>query len=281
MKNGSYTRLFAGLFLILFARYGVAQPGPGPGYQCPGCDVEYPGPQVLAEVISDFLDLSPGMVVVVQGDDPNVYIVTLPDGTSLSITPVGPTFRYRNAVQRRLQQTEEGGLRLRSQSRAELHVRSAIHREAELVGELLRLGWSNFHWLRHGLEMESPAGQLYCFRPDLILGSVSAPGGIQVAVDADGNLLVSHPDGIQQRLHACAHDFFQLRDQLRATVQQQLMLNTDGTFQVMAGEQTLRFRLNAELAWSDDLDHPGFYVEGDRILLRYRDGWEQEVVPVD
>ena len=56
------------------------------------------------------------------------------------------------------------------------------------------------------------------------------------------------------------------------------MLNSDGTFQLSLGEQIFRFRLSAELAWSDDPDHPGFYTEGDRILLRYRDGWEQEVL---
>lgn len=275
------SRLIASSILFLFTPVLSAQPGPGQGYQCPGCDVEYPDAQVLAEVISDFLEISPGMVSVVQGEDPAVYTVTLPGGTTLSVTPVGPTFRYRNAVQRRLLQTEEGGFRLRSQTRAELHIRSAVHREAELIGELLRLGWTNFNWFQHGWELESPAGQRYCFRPDILLAGVSPPGAVQVAFDPDGNLQVTHPDGQQQRLHACAHDFFQLRDQVRATVQQQLMLNADGSFQLMVGEQTLRFRLNAELAWTDLLDHPGFYTEGDRILLRYRDGWAQEVVQLD
>jgi hypothetical protein len=218
------------------------------------------------------------MVSVVQGDDPNVYTITLPDGTTVSVAPVGPTFRYQRAVERRVQQTEDGGFRLRSQSRAELQLRSAIYQEAELVGELLHLGWTNFYWFRNGWEVDSPAGQRYCFSPDLVLSNVSPPGTIQVTMDDDGNLIVTHVDGIQQRLYACAHDFFQLRDQIRSTVQQELMLNSDGTFQLSLGEQIFRFRLSAELAWSDDPDHPGFYTEGDRILLRYRDGWEQEVL---
>ncbi|MCB1669756.1 MAG: hypothetical protein R3F41_05250 [Gammaproteobacteria bacterium] len=276
-----YRSVLTGIFLITLARTISAQPGPGPGYGCPSCGVEYADTQVMIEILSDLLDVSPGMVNVVQGQEPGVYTVTLPDGTTLSLSPVGPTFRYQNAVQRRLEHTEEGGLRLRSQSRAELQIRSAIHRQAELIGELLRLGWTNFYWFQQGLEMESPAGERYCFGPDLVLASVNAPGVINVEIDAEGNLWVTHPDGIRQRLHACAHDFFQLRDQVRTAVQQQLMLNADGTFQLMFGEQTLRFRLNAELAWTDELDHPGFYTEGDRILLRYRDGWAQEVVLLD
>ncbi len=278
-----YRRVINGLFLLAFCMVGVAQPGPGPGmgYQCSGCTAEYPGALMLAEVLGDLLDVPPETVSVVPGQDVNVYTISLPDGTLLSVTPVGPAFRYQNAVQSRLQQTEQGGFRLRSRSRVELQIRSAIHREAELVAELLRLGWTNFYWFEHGLEMDSPAGARYCFKPDIILGNAPAPGDIELVVDVDGYLVVTHPDGIQQRLHACAHDFFQLRDQVRAAVQQQLMLNTDGTFQLLIGEENLRFRLNAQLAWTDELDQPGFYTDGDRILLRYRDGWAQEVVLLD
>jgi len=281
MRKFGFNSLIAGLFFSLFTHFAAAQPGPGPGYQCPNCGVEYPDAQILVEIISDYLEIAPGLVTVEQGEDPNVYTVTLPDNVILSLSPVGPTFRYQNEVQRRLQQTEEGWLRIRSQTRVELQVRAAIHREAEMIGELLRLGWTNMYWFRHGLEVESPAGKRYCFAPDVFLSNVSAPGNIQVALDAGGYLIVTHADGIRQQLHACAHDFLQLRDQIRATVQQQLMINADGTFQLNVEGEMLRFRLNAELAWTDELDNPGFYSEGERILLRYRDGWAQEVIRLD
>ena len=279
MKRSLLPQLLLAVLLSVFGQFAAAQPGQG--YQCPSCQVEYPTEQDLAEIISDLLEISPGMVLVVRGDDPGVFIITLPDDSSFVVAPVGPTFRYQNTVQRRVQQTEEGGLRLRSQSRAELHIRSAVHREPDVVAELLRLGWTNFYWFRHGWEVDSPSGARYCFEPDIQVGNESAPGSIQISLDDDGNLVVVHTDGIRQRLHACAHDFFQLRDRIRQQVQQQLMLDPDGSFGLMVDSQQLRFRLNAELRWSGVLDQPGFYTEGNRILLRYRDGWEQEVVQLD
>jgi|GEM_PF-2581047 len=279
MKQFLVRRLF--VFLLLATGWQLGSAQPGQGYQCPGCQADYPNEQDLAEIISDLLDVSPGMVLVVRGDNPGVFVIQLPDDSRFVVAPVGPTFRYQNSVQRRVQQTPEGGLRLRSQSRAELHIRSALHKEADLVAELLRLGWTNFYWLRHGWEADSPSGDRYCFRPDIQVFPENPPGNIQVSFDDDGNLVVIHPDGIRQRLHACAHDFFQLRDRIRSQIQQQLMLDPDGTFGLVVDSEQLRFRLNAELRWSDILDQPGFYTEGNRILLRYRDGWEQEVIPVE
>ena len=279
MKPSLIRQLF--VFLMLTVGWGVSSAQPGQGYQCSGCQVDYPNEQDLAEIISDLLDVSPGMILVVRGDDPGVFVIQLPDNSRFVVAPVGPTFRHQNSVQRRVLQTPEGGLRLRSQSRAELHIHSAVHNEADLVAEMLRLGWTNFYWFRHGWEVDSPAGERYCFRPDIQVFPETPPGSIQVSLDDDGNLVVIHGDGIRQRLHACAHDFFQLRDRIRAQIQQQLVLSPDGTFNLNVDNEQLRFRLNAELRWSDILDQPGFYTEGNRILLRYRDGWEQEVVPID
>ena len=42
------SRLIASLILVLFTPVVLSQPGSGPGYQCPGCDVEYPHAQVPA-----------------------------------------------------------------------------------------------------------------------------------------------------------------------------------------------------------------------------------------
>ena len=167
---------------------------PGPGMQCPVCQVDFATAQDLANVISDFANVDPSQVLVMQGEGPNRFRVTLPDGRIFSVAPEGPVFRHQNAVQRRLLQTEQGGLHLRSQTRTELHLRSAIHRETAVVGEMLRQGWTNFYWNGNGIEVESANLTRYCFQPDMQVSSQSAPGQITVIQDADGNLIATHTD---------------------------------------------------------------------------------------
>lgn len=250
------------------------------GIQCSFCEVDYVTKQDLVDSIGDFI--SPGLsnVTVMEGQAPNTFRVMLPDGRNFSVAPIGPVFRHQNMVQRHLQQTEEGGLHLRSQTRTELQLRSAVHREADVIAEMLRLGWTNFYWFRHGMEVDSPDGNRYCFQPDMRIYPQTPQTNITAELDDDGNLVVIHQDGIRQRLHACAHDFLQLRDRIRAQVQQQLHIAPDGTFVIEVNGESRRYRLSAEMRWSGQLDQPGFYTEGARIYLRYRDGWEQEIVEI-
>lgn len=279
MKVHRLINVAVGLTITLIFSHGFAQPRPG--IQCPVCQVDFATEQDLADVIGDFADVAPSQVMVMQGEGPHRFRVTLPDGSIFSVAPDGPVFRHQNMVQRRLLQTEEGGLHLRSQTRTELYLRSAVHREADVVGEMLRLGWTNFYWNRNGMEVESEDGTRYCFQPDMQVFPQSAPAQITVTQDADGNLVVTHTDGIRQRLHACAHDFIQLRDRVREQLEQQVVMDTDGTFTLNIDGEQRRFRLAPELRWSNILGQPEFVSEGSRVFLRYRDGWEQEIIELN
>lgn len=257
--------------------FSTAYTQPGLRMQCSDCQLDFVTQQDLADAISDLTNVNPSQITVIQGEGPNRFRVILFDGSMFSIEPEGPVFRHQNMVQRRLLQTEEGGLQLRSQTRTELQLCSAIHQEADLVGEILRLGWTDFYWNRHGMEVESSEGVRYCFQPDMQVFSESAPAQITVTQDADGNLVVIHTDRIRQRLHACAHDFNQLRDRVRELLGQQVVMDTDGIFTLVDEGQQRSFRLGARLRWSNMLGRTEFISEADQIFRRYRDGSEQEV----
>jgi hypothetical protein len=276
MRLSLLFKLVITLTVFMVLPHGFAQQGQG--VECPACQVSFATAEDLAETIADILGVDPAAVLVEPGEAPGTFRVTLPDGSDFSVAPVGPIFRHQNMVQRRLLQTGEGRLALRSRTRSELQLRSAVHREAAVIAEMLSLGWTDFYWLRHGMEVESPTGTRYCFQPDMQVFSRSPPAAIQIDQDADGNLVVIHTDGIRQRLHGCAHDFAQLRDRAREEVQQQLVMDPDGIFVLDIEGEPRRFRLAAALRWSGVIGQPGFVPEGNRIHLRYRDGWEQEIV---
>lgn len=277
-----YTRLFSGLIIVLATMlhlpHSLAQPGPGPGMGCSGCQVSFATGMDLADTISDFVGTGPAAVIVEPGQAPGNFLVTLPDQSVFSVAPVGPLFRHQNATQRRMLQTPGGGLHLRSQTRRELQLRSALHQEASVIAEMLRLGWADFSWPGHGMEVQSPAGDRYCFQPDMQVFQQTAQEAIAISQDVDDSLVVTYPTGLRQRLHACAHDLTQLRDHVREEVQQELLMDIDGTFALDIEGQQRRFRLAPGLQWSGITGQPGFILEGDRIHLRYRDGWEQEIV---
>lgn len=281
MRRNKIFPLFIGFLALTGASYTFAQQQQIRGIQCSDCQVGFASEQDLVDAISDIAGVDPSGVMIVNDDAPGVFQVMLQDGSHFIIEPVGLTFRHQNMVQRRLSYTEDGGLHLRSQTRMELQLRSAVHREDDVIGEMLRLGWNNFYWFRYGMEVESQDGMRYCFQPDMVASEQTGPSAISVTEDAYGNLVVIHPDGIRQRLHACAHDMVQLRDQVRAQVRQELVLNTNGTITIEVDGNTFRYRLNAQLRWSGILDEPGPFREGNRLFLRYRDGWEQEIIPLN
>lgn len=269
----------AGLAMILALPSAIAQPGPG--MQCSACQVAHVTASDLVDAVSDIIGVNPATVTVVSGDRPDRFRVSLPDGTEYVVASDGLVFRHQNMVQRRLLQTEEGGLHLRSQTRTELHLRSALHQETAVVGEMLRLGWTNFFWNRNGMEVESQNGERYCFQPDMQVLMQNPQSGISITQGTDGNLTVIHPDGVQQRLHACAHDFVQLRDLVREQLQQQLMMETDGTFLINIDGVLRRFRLATELRLTNSQGQTELVPTGERLYLRYRDGWEQEVIEIN
>lgn len=247
-----------------------------------GCQVKRPTDQDIEDLLSDLYTGQLNRVTVMRIDDSEVFAVTLPDENEsvFVLTPVGLTFQHQNMQQPQLVQIDDGSYRLRSQAGLTMRIRSALYNDVEAVGELLRLGWDNFFWFDNGIEMDSPQGTRMCFNPDMAVSDGPGPAMTEVTIDSDGHLVIAYQDGVQQRLHACPHDFPQLRDHVRNTVQQQLRLNIDGTFDLEIDGLQLRFRLAATLRQSEVQDQPGFFMLQNRTYFRYRDGWEQEIVQV-
>lgn len=269
-------RIFLIITLTLLLAQFAQAAGPGP---CgANCQANFTTVQDIEDLVNELTnDGQPGTTAV-KNVETGVVTVTLPDGRLLSVTPVGLALRSQNMAQRQIQGTENGGLRLRSEQGLQIQLRSEFHHQAQAIGELLRLGWDNIEWFGNQIEIDSPSGERMCFAPDMELLSEQASGVASVSTDSDGNLQFMYQDGIQQRLHACAHDMVQLRDQVRTTLQQQLQVHTDGTLSVQVDGQLQRFRLTAALRSNGILDQPGFFTEQNRLYFRYRDGWEQEVV---
>lgn len=244
------------------------------------CEVNFTTAKDIEDTVNAFFGSGSILVTVVKDAETGVFTITLPDGRIFSVVPNGLTLRHKNAVQQQVMETEEGHLRLRSQSGLEIQLRSEFHHQVQAMGELLRLGWDNIGWFGDRIEIDSPAGERMCFAPDMEIIAGPTDGATSISTDADGNLQVRYQDGIQQRLHACAHDMVQLRDQVRSTLHLQLQTHTDGTISVQQDGLQHRYRLAATLRWSGILDQPGFFTEESRLRFRYRDGWEQEIVSI-
>ena len=275
MKNIFFQVLLAVTLSLLLAQFALAA-GPGP---CgANCQANFTTVQDVEDLVNELTnDGQPGATAV-RDVETGVITVTLSDGRLLSVAPVGLALRSQNTAQRRIMETENGGLHLRSQQGLQFQLRSEFHHEAQAIGELLRLGGDNIEWFGNQVEIDSPAGERMCFAPDMELIAGQASGASSVSTDIDGNLQFQYQDGIQQRLFACAHDMVQLRDEVRSTLQQQLQVHTDGTLSVQVDGQLQRFRLEAALRLNGILDQPGFFSEQNRLYFRYRDGWEQEII---
>lgn len=273
-------KIFFPALLIIILTFLLAQfvQAAGPHLCGSNCQASFTTVQDVEGLVNELTnDGQPGATAV-RNIETGVVTVTLPDGRMLSVTPVGLALRSQNMTQRQIMGTENGGLRLRSEQGLQIQLRSEFHHEVQAIGELLRLGWDNVEWFGNQIEIDSPAGDRMCFAPDMEIVAGQASGSTSVSTDIDGNLQIMYQDGIQQRLHACAHDMVQLRDQVRSTLQQQLQVHIDGTLSVQLDGQQQRFRLSAAMRWNGALDQPGFFTEQNRLYFRYRDGWEQEVV---
>ncbi len=270
-------RIFLIITLALLLMQFAQAAGSGPCGE--NCQANFTTVQDIEDLVNELTDNAQPGATVVKNAETGVITVTLPDGRILSVTAVGLALRSQNMAQRQIMEAENGGLHLRSRQGLQIQLRSEFHHEAQAIGELLRLGWDNIEWFGNQIEIDSPAGDRMCFAPDMELVSGQGSGATSVSTDVDGNLLIMYQDGIQQRLHACAHDMVQLRDQVRSTLQQQLQVHTDGTLSVqLENGQLQRFRLAAALRWNGILDQQGFFTEQNRLHFRYRDGWEQEIV---
>lgn len=261
----------------LSIRFAQADDSPQCGVNC---QVNFTTIQDLENIANEFFNNGQTPAIVVKDAETGVFTITLPNGKILSVVPTGLTLRYQNTVQQHTRETEEGHLHLRSQSGLEVQLRSQFHHQVQAMGEMLRLGWGNIGWLGDRFEIDSPSGERMCLQPDMEVTSGSATGVTGITIDTDGNPIIKYQDGIQQRLHSCAHDMAQLRDQVRSTLQLQLQTHIDGTVSVQLDGQQYRYRLAAALRSNGILDQPGFFTEQNRLRFRYRDGWEQEIISI-
>lgn len=270
------------LVLIDFAMVGqIAQAGDQ--WMCGGgCQVKRPTDQNIEDLLSDLYTGQLNRVTVNPIGDRNVFTVVLSDEEEavFVVTPVGLAFQHQTMQQAQIVNIEDGSFRLRSRAGLSMRLRSALYQDEEVFGELLRLGWDNFYWFENGIEMDSPEGTRMCFSPDMEVSKGPGAPATDIFIASDGRMMVAYQDGIRQYLHACPHDLPQLRDQVRNTVQQQLRLNIDGTFELEVDGLQTRFRLAATLHQSNILDQPGFITLQNRTYIRYRDGWEQEIIQV-
>ncbi len=242
------------------------------------CMVGTPSVQDIADILNDLVDSSQTPVMVSKDEESGAITVTLGDGTQFSVETVGLLLGHQNMHQQQINQGEDGSLHLRSQAGMEVRIRAAMHREAELVGEMYNSGWTEFFWFEEGIEVNSPAGDRLCLTPDMEISSEQSVGETAINIDSDGNLVVIYADGVRQRLHACAHDPVQLRDHIRNITDQQLIFDTNGLFTLEVDGEMMQFRLNSLLHQSGILDQPGIFSEESRIYIRYRDGWEQDII---
>ncbi len=244
------------------------------------CQVSRPTQQDVADIINDLLENGQAPVTVTKDEDTGVITIILDDGTLFSIETIGLTLRHQSMQQRQSFQSEDGSLLLRSEAGLEVRIRAAIHRETEVIGEMYRLGWTDFFWFEGGIEVNSPAGDRLCLAPDMEISSGPSSGVTTISFDVDGNLIAISEDGVRQLLHACAHDPIQLRDHIRSEIQQQLVFNTSGVFTLEVDGVLTQFRLSSLLQQSGILNQSVFFSEENRIYFRYRDGWVQEIVSV-
>lgn len=244
------------------------------------CEVNFTTAKDVEDAIREFFGSDSASVSVVKDPETGAFTVTLPNGKIFIVAPIGLTLRYQNTVEQQMMETEEGHIRLRSLSGLEIQLRSEFHHKVQAMSELLRLGWSNIAWFEDRIEIDSPTRERMCFAPDMEVTAGSAVGATTISTDVDGYLQVRYQDGVQQRLHACAHDMVQLRDHVRSMLHLQLQTHTDGTISVQISGLQHRYRLAATLRWRGIVDQPGFFTEENRLRFRYRDGWEQEIVSI-
>lgn len=242
------------------------------------CQVLQSTEQNLLDIIDDLLEEGESVVSVVKNEETGIVTVTLSDGSVFSIETIGLMLRHHGMQQRHANQSEDGSLHLRSQNGLEVRIRAAMHQEEEIIGEMYRLGWTDFFWFDGGVRVNSPAGERLCLAPDMQISAGPANGMTTIDFEVDGSLMTTTVGGVKQRLHGCAYDSLQLRDHIQSAAGQQLAFNTRGEFMLEVDGVLMRFRLSSLLRQSGLFDQAGFFTEQNRLFFRYRDGWEQEII---
>lgn len=205
-----------------------------------------------------------------------VMTVTLPDGRTLTVSPVGKTRRHNSTGKARVEEDGDGNLRLVSATGDEVTLGATQHAPAELKTRLEAGGYRDVSITGGHVEATRPDGQRISLSPDMTVATGTATIGGKVEMGSDDSLQVTYADGVSQKQRAHPHDLADLRTQAQSIGVPSVTLNSDGTLSASVAGGDYRFKMSARLQQGQK-SQPGIRTENGKIIVQYRDGTEQEI----
>lgn len=205
-----------------------------------------------------------------------VMTVTLPDGRTLTVSPVGKTRHHNSTGTAQMEEDGDGHLRLVSATGDEVTLGATQHDPAELKTRLEAEGYRAVTIADGHVEAKRPDGQRVSLSPDMTVATGTPAVGGKVETGSDDSLQVTYADGVSQKQHASPHDLTDLRTQAQSIGVPSVTLNSDGTLSATVAGGNYRFKMSARLQQGQK-SQPGIRTENGKIIVQYRDGTEQEI----
>ena len=202
--------------------------------------------------------------------------VTLPDGRTLTVSPVGKTRHHNRTGAAQVEEDGDGNLRLVSATGDEVTLGATQHDPAELKSRLEAEGYRDVSITDGHVEATRPDGQRVSLSPDMTVATGTSTIGGKVETGSDDSLQVTYADGVSQKQHAHPHDLTDLRTQAQGIGVPNVTLNSDGTLSATVAGGNYRFKMSARLQQGQK-SQPGIRTENGKIIVQYRDGTEQEI----
>lgn len=205
-----------------------------------------------------------------------VMTVTLPDGRTLTVSPVGKTRHHNRAGAAQVEEDGDGNLRLVSAAGEEVTLGATQHNPAELKVRLEAEGYRDVTIADGHVEARRPDGQRVSLSPDMTVSTGTAAVAGKIETDSEDGLQVTYADGVRQKQRAHPHDLTDLRTQAQSIGVPSVTLNSDGTLSAAVAGGNYRFKMSARLQQGQK-SQPGIRTENGKIIVQYRDGTEQEI----